>query len=534
MPALLESSSSLADDFEMLCAADYPAEEVQWLWPGRIPIGKVTLLVGDPGNGKSLVALDIVSRVSRGGAWPDDQVQSQETRAESQKRPSGSRLPGSVLILSAEDDIRDTIRPRLDAAGADPQRVFILPAVADLRHDLGKLRAALDRLPDCRLIVIDPVNSYVGPGDSHFHTIVRRVFEPLTKLATERGIAILGVSHLRKHDGAAIQRAAGSMGFVAAARAVWTVCRDPVQAGRYLLLQVKNNFVAEAAGLAYSISSRPPLSAKNTRHKGPSVPVVSWQVEPVTTSAVEAMQPDKKSRGPEPAELMLAMDFVQGELATGPKAATWMLTSALGGGFNDRTVRRALVAIGGKARKMGPFGNWVWYLPDHDFQDIETAASEQGEPANAAIMPASPFGHQCAASTEATPDKSPPGPSENLSPSRKNVGSPQETCPLREKTTNSEFMVPQLLPQDELVNWHRADLPETARSRKPEHVWTLLVQKFNEDCFVPYEYHEARMKLYRLIKTRSRRHSRTGIFKRVEVDHLKPHIFRHPKRSRAP
>ena len=125
----------------MLCAADYPAEEVQWLWPGRIPIGKVTLLVGDPGNGKSLLALDIAAHLPR-------RLLARRNLKPRDCTPWGRpRLPGSVLILSAEDDIRDTIRPRLDAAGADPSQVFVLPAIADLRHDLDKLRAALIVFP---------------------------------------------------------------------------------------------------------------------------------------------------------------------------------------------------------------------------------------------------------------------------------------------------------------------------------------------------------------------------------------------------
>ncbi len=198
---------------------------------------------------------------------PIKQVESQETSAGSQQMPSGSglsaldsRLPGSVLILSAEDDLRDTIRPRLDAAGADPSRIFVLPSVTDLRNDLAKLRAAIDRAPNCRLLIIDPLNAYVGPSDSHFHTVVRRVFQPLAQLAAEKGLAVLAVSHLRKQTGAAIQRTTGSMGFVAVARAVWTVCRDAVQTDRHLLLPLKNNLVANTDGLAYTITSANPAS----------------------------------------------------------------------------------------------------------------------------------------------------------------------------------------------------------------------------------------------------------------------------------
>ena len=364
----------------MLCAADYPAERVEWLWPNRIPIGKVTLLVGDPGNGKSLVALDIAARVAAEeavrGAWPDQKVESQETRAGSQKMPSGSglsaidsRLPGSVLILSAEDDLRDTIRPRLDAAGADPSRIFVLPSVTDLRNDLAKLRAAIDRALNCRLLIIDPVNAYVGPSDSHFHTVVRRVFQPLAQLAAEKGLAVLAVSHLRKQTGAAIQRTTGSMGFVAVARAVWTVCRDAVQTDRHLLLPLKNNLVANTDGLAYTITSaNPALPLGPGQGEDNFAPTIVWQQDPVTTSAVEVLEPAKNSRGPEAAELKLAMDWLKEDLALGRKDSLFVCAEGTrGGGFSESTLRSALVALGGRTRKLGPFGDWEWYLPAFDF-----------------------------------------------------------------------------------------------------------------------------------------------------------------------
>ena len=91
-----------------------------------------------------------------------------------------------MLFLTTDDDVADTIRPRLEAHGANVDRVFFVPSLADLRHDFAKLEATLDRIPDCRLIVVDPVNAYVGPSDSHFHTIVRKVLSPLAKLAARR------------------------------------------------------------------------------------------------------------------------------------------------------------------------------------------------------------------------------------------------------------------------------------------------------------------------------------------------------------
>ncbi len=355
-----------------LCAADYPAQDVEWLWPGRIPIGKVTLLVGDPGNGKSLVALDVTARVSRGGAWP---VETARGAGSSNQPPAPSSYPpsspGSVLILSIEDDLRDTIRPRLDAAGADPSKVFVLPSIDDLRHDLDKLRAALDAVPDCRLIVIDSINAYVGPGDSHFHTIVRRVFKPLAELAAERHLAVLAVSHFRKSEGAAIQQAAGSMGFVAASRAVWTVCRDKTQAGRYLLLPIKNNFAADAAGLAYTIDS-----------VDFSAPKINWQTDTITTPAAEALTPPQLPRGPEAAELNLARKWLREELATGPKSALYLFAEGVvGGGFHERTLRRALDMLGGSTRKTGFVDGWEWSLPNHQVAQVfEPDSSENLSP----------------------------------------------------------------------------------------------------------------------------------------------------------
>jgi putative DNA primase/helicase len=521
MPALLESAMCDSDpdcDLEMLCAADYPAKKVQWLWPNRIPIGKVTLLVGDPGNGKSLVALDIAARVSRGAPWPDE--------PQAQGLHSLGPSPGSVLILSAEDDIRDTIRPRLDAAGADPQRVFVLPTIADLRHDLDKLRRALDRLPDCRLIVIDPVNSYVGPGDSHFHTIVRRVFEPLAKLAAERGIALLAVSHLRKHDGAAIQRAAGSMGFVASARAVWTVCRDPVQSDRYLMLQVKNNFVGETTGLAYAIASATPSAGAHL------APAIAWQTERVATSAVDALRPNKNSRGPEPSELTLAMDYVQRELITGPKSAEWMYAGAMGGGFNDRTVRRALVAIGGKTRKTRPFGfdSWVWYHPDHDLQDSQGDAteSEGTKPIGEASKPAAP---KISRSGSVAAD-----PSENLSTSRKLDEFAKKTSPLRAgpDPPASEPRLPLPIPHDALFRIYPDNPSRATRKLWPERTWALLTQKSDPDRIRRYESHLMQSKMMRILKSRCRLGGRRPLLRRVEIDFIKPHTFKHPARCRAP
>jgi hypothetical protein len=360
-----------AENFQLVRALDCPAQPVEWLWPGKIPIGKVTLLIGDPGTGKSLVALDIAARVSRGHTWPDESVKSEETRVKSQNSPSGSPLstldsrpPSSVLILSASDDLADTIRPRLDAAGADSSRVFLLASIADLRNDFDHLRTAVNCAPNCRLIIIDPINAYVGSSDSHFYSVVRKVLSPLASLAADKRVAVLAVAHLRKSAGAALYRAAGSMGFVASARAIWTVANDRDNPSRQLLLPLKNNLAAPACGLAYSIAPHPQTRAA----------AITWYAAPITTSSEEAL------RGPEPSDLHAARIWLRTALAGGPRAASEITTQAEQYGFHERSLRRALHAIGGNTQNRGVLEGWWWSLPAEHSDDASSAAESQDGP----------------------------------------------------------------------------------------------------------------------------------------------------------
>ena len=162
--------------------ADVEPAPVEWLWPGDIVIlGKVTMLAGDPGLGKSLVTLDVAARVSRGAAWPDT--------------PHDRQPVGGVVLLSGEDDIADTIRPRLDAHGAEVSRVIAMQGIqasdsagdykrpVDLARDLEQLRAAIKSVENCRLVIVDPVSAYMGKSDSHVNAEVRALLAPLAELA---------------------------------------------------------------------------------------------------------------------------------------------------------------------------------------------------------------------------------------------------------------------------------------------------------------------------------------------------------------
>jgi putative DNA primase/helicase len=178
------------------CLADVQPEPITWLWPGRIAQGKVTLIAGDPGLGKSMLTVALAAHVSRGTPWPVDR----------------STCPlGDTIMVSAEDDPGDTIRPRLDAAGADVARVHVLTMVSEpdrdgnprersfnLAKDMPGLDDLLRQKSDCKLITIDPVSAYLGGTDSHNNADVRALLTPLAAVASRHRVAIVAVTHLNK------------------------------------------------------------------------------------------------------------------------------------------------------------------------------------------------------------------------------------------------------------------------------------------------------------------------------------------------
>jgi len=326
------------------CFAGIKPEPIKWLWPGRIALGKLTLIVGDPGLGKSFLTLDLAARISRRDKWPD------KTQAPL----------GSVILLSAEDDPADTIRPRLDTAGADPARIHILKAVREENQegdlfertpkldDVAALAEAIDRVGDVKLLVVDPISAYIGGKiDSHKNSDIRSLLAPLSALASQHNISIIGVSHLNKSQGNAIYRTTGSLAFTAAARAVWCVTKDPDNEGKRFFLPVKNNLGPDQTGHSFEIAAD-------------GEPRILWDRDPVTIDINEVIN---FARDEDRTERDEAAEWLQTLLADGPMSAKEVKREASQAGIAWRTLRRAKDGLGIKPSKTRFDGGWEWCLP---------------------------------------------------------------------------------------------------------------------------------------------------------------------------
>src|SRR5687768_15737818 len=225
---------------------------------------------GDPGLGKSTATADLSGRVTTGKPWPDGQA---------------GCAPAGVVLLSAEDGLGDTIRPRLEAAGADLDRVAALTGITAwdeetgeayermpaLPRDIPSVRSAVEQVA-AAVVVIDPLMAYLG-GDvnSHRDQDVRRALAPLAKMAEETGAAVLLVRHNTKGGGSnALYRGGGSIGIIGAARLGFTFARDPEDEGRVIVACTKANITAMPPSLAYRLVDAPDLGCARVEwHDGP-------------------------------------------------------------------------------------------------------------------------------------------------------------------------------------------------------------------------------------------------------------------------
>ncbi len=323
--------------------SEIESKEIAWLWEGRFALGKITLLTGEGGVGKSMLTCDLAARISKGINFPD-----------------GLRCPiGDSFFIAGEDGAEDTIRPRLDAAGADVDRVHLIrgpipkgekyASTVDLSLHMGKLDRLLERYPESKLLIIDPIMDYLGAAtNSDKATDVRRVLSPLRSLAEKHNVAIVAMNHLnRRQGGSSKSRSLGSGAFVHVARIELRVVEDPEDADRRLLLPVKNNLSA-APGLAFRIESGPNKAG-----------FAVWEEGTVSTTIGEV---ESNEGGDDRPALQEAVDWLRGFLSEGEVLASEGKKKSRADGIKERTLERAKKKL--KVETFQKDRSWWWQLPD--------------------------------------------------------------------------------------------------------------------------------------------------------------------------
>lgn len=342
--------------------ADIPRAEARWLWEDRIPRGAITLLVGDPGLGKSLLTCQLAAKVSRGEIGGG---------------------PRNVLMLTAEDAADVQIRPRLEVAGADldlvhhiaartgdmPEGVLLPNDVVDLMREVQVTGAAL--------LVIDPLMAHLPESiNSWSDQSVRLALAPLYRLAVETDCAILIVGHLNKAKGSnPLQRAGGSIGITAAARSCLVLVRDPddpdgERGEQRVLAHFKSNYGKPAASLSYEVT---------TREIGSSfAPTLQENGESAHDAAALLSAPI----GEERSALDEAKEFLVEELRNGIRPVAELFPAARAAGISETTLKRAknVLEVGSRKEEGTTKGGWLWHLPDELRAAVQGDQGQEGHP----------------------------------------------------------------------------------------------------------------------------------------------------------
>jgi putative DNA primase/helicase len=324
----------------LVSAADIIPKLVRWLWTHRVPFGKVTVLDGRPGLGKSAITIDAAARVTTGRPMPGD--------------TTPAAAPGNVLIVTAEDDWEDTVVPRLMAAGADLSRVFrlddlVIPGgVSVLEERIVEVAAVL--------VIIDPLVAFVPSKFNLYRDQdARAALKPLAEVAGRTGAAIVGLRHVSKMQGIPAQdRGTGSVAIGGAARSNLIAGPDPDREGHFVLASIKNNLGPKASSVGYSLEA----SAVELGDGSASVVFVRWEGE-VHVDADDLVVAERQGE---------ALSFLLEQLADGPKASNTIREAAEARGLSwTGAVRRASkrLHVVKKPPAVGVKGSeWMWRLRD--------------------------------------------------------------------------------------------------------------------------------------------------------------------------
>ena len=319
--------------------------EIEWLWKPFLPLGKISILRGDPGQGKTSFALALAAMVSNGAVPPKSEEACKQ---------------GDVLIISAEDDINDALAPRLDKLGANEERVHFAHDI--LRGEPLTFTSddftGLLRFTNPSLLIVDPIQAFLGSGvDGYRANEVRPIMSRLMNLAREHNTAILLIEHLNKNAGGkAIHRGLGSMDFAAAARSVMMIGTNPNNRDEKGVALVKSSYAADGEVLGFRIDEgglRWDEDSNIQYHTITGEPRPSGY-RPYDGSSNEAA-------------LHKAVFFLEEVLKHGKRASKEIHVLAEGSNIKEMTLRRAREVLNVNCTEVTGYGKdrvVYWKLPD--------------------------------------------------------------------------------------------------------------------------------------------------------------------------
>ncbi len=334
----------------VIVSMDEVAEEaVEWLWQGRIELGCLNILCGYPGVSKSLLALDISAHATTGAKWPD--------------AITHDHAPGNCILLPAEDHIAKAVKPRGIAAGIDWARTKVIKAVragdrleaVNLQRHLEAVRRAIASVGDVQLVVLDPLNSFLGDTDSNSNEQVRRVLEPLCAIAESMNFALVVIVHVNKMTSQLnpLDRVSGSRAIAALARTVAIIGEDPDDKTQFIYAMAKVNHARKPGPLVYTIEN-----------DDAGRPCMAWLAGEAATDAAGVLT---GTTGRRKTAVDRAVEWVKDALEAGPMPSKDLEGMADAAGIPASTLRKAKERLGvvpEQIREDGKVVGWTVSLPE--------------------------------------------------------------------------------------------------------------------------------------------------------------------------
>lgn len=325
-------------------------EQIEWLLYPFIPFGKVTIIQGDPGEGKTTMVLQIIAKLTRGEPILLNQKSQKEAQKDSEENPKqevlsqdAHMLPVNVIYQTAEDGLGDTIKPRLLAAGADCSRVLVID---DREQPLTMLDVRLEEAimqTKARMVVLDPIQGFLGTDvDMHRANEIRPLMKRMAVLAEKYHCAIILIGHMNKNsNGKSSYRGLGSIDFQAAARSVLIVGRLKDEPETRVMCHVKSSLAPEGKSVAFRLD-------KETGFQ--------WIGE-YDISADDLLSGDARGQ-----KSRIAKEFLLDILADGGMAQKKIEEEASKQGIKKKTLRNAKQELEIDSVKRG--NQWFWILSE--------------------------------------------------------------------------------------------------------------------------------------------------------------------------